>query len=158
MWSKFQIPVFTHLQTTRIYLSFRIYMNCIQMHLFLTLWMGVYQIPSWVYASITEIYMNIILDRALTPEHQMSIPISREKVSYIRGQNCGQHWMIIWRFQKLSRRSKHVWSLSALATTSMNMNIKFWMWEYLAVAKGQDIWSRNHKTRTCDGRWDIPLQ
>ena len=38
--------------------------------------MGVYQIPSWVYTSITEIYMNIILDRALTPEHQMSIPIS----------------------------------------------------------------------------------
>ena len=37
---------------------------------------GVYQIPSWVYTGITEIYMNIILDRALTPEHQMPIPIS----------------------------------------------------------------------------------
>ena len=51
-------------------------MNCIQMYLFLTLSMGIYQIPSWVYMNITEIYMNKILDRALTPEHQMSIPIS----------------------------------------------------------------------------------
>ena len=105
---------------------------------------------------VVEKYTTHISLKSTDPEHQMSIPISWEKVSYIRVQNCGHHWMIVWRLQKRSHRSKHVWSLSA--TTNMNMNIKYWMWEYLVVAKGLDTWSRNHKTRTFDGRWDIPLQ
>ena len=34
--------------------------------------------------------------------------VNSEKVSYIRVQICGNHWMIVCRVQKLSRRSKDV--------------------------------------------------